>query len=587
MLTAMQAPLAAQSDVRLRLALDAAELGTWYWDAGSGITVWDRQMRRIFGVGPDWPGTYDAWVATLHPLDRDEVLATVRSALERGARYVVNHRIVRPDGSVRWIEGIGQGLRADDGAGGTIGCARDITERVERDQQLARSLAAQADLAERARSAAARTEVLQRVTALFAGALTLDDVLSIIGTALPDAVGAARIGLALRTPDRAAVRFAAVRGYPEDLLDGVRVQPLDADLPVPVAVREKATLFLTAAQLRERFPLLAPPSERAGSASLAVTPLVAGDEALGALTWRFAEEQPFDADQRAFIEAVCAQAAQAVARSLLVGQLREVSRELQAGLAPGDLPQLPGLEVAADYRAGGEEVESIGGDWFDVVALHDGTAAVVVGDVMGRGVRAATTMTRLRASVRAFLSEDGDPAALVARLDRLVAREGLQDFVTLLVARLDPATGDLAAVNAGHLQPVVVEGHDRLSARLLAVPPGPPLGLPAGPRTATRDRLCPGGVLLLFTDGLVERRGSDIEGGLDLVVEVAARDHGSVDALVADVVTTLAAHPLDAGVDDDVTVLAVRRCAVPSPVAVPGAAQHPVVVPGTPRPPSP
>ena len=548
------------SDVRLRLALDAAALGTWFWDAASGSTVWDGQLRRIFGVGDDWPGTYEAWAAGIHPGDRDRVVATVQTALARGERYAVDHRIVRPDGEVRWIEGIGQAVHDEDGRpAGTIGCARDITERVLRDQALTRSLAAQAELAEAARAAAERTAVLQRVTALFAGALALDEVLTIIGRDLPGAVGAERIGLALRTPDRSALRFVAVWGYPEDLLEPVRLQPLDADLPVPAAVREQAALYLDAADLRARFPQLAALNRHAGSASLAVTPLVAGDDALGAVTWSFAAEQPFDADQRAFVEAVSAQAAQAVARSLLVAQLRDVSHELQAGLAPGDLPAITGLELAADYRAGGDAVESIGGDWFDVVPLDDGSAVVVVGDVMGRGVRAATTMTRLRAAVRAFLSDDGDPVATMARLDRLVVREGLHDFVTLLLARLDPATGDLVAVNAGHPQPVLVEpsapSGRRGSAAALPVPPSPPLGLPAGPRTGTSVRLAAGADLLFFTDGLVERRDRDIDGGLDLVVQVAARGHASVGALVADVVATLSTDPGD----DDVTVLAVRR----------------------------
>lgn len=106
-------PPPTRADLRLRLALDAAELGTWYWDAASGLTVWDRQLRAIFGVGPDWPGTFDGWVAALHPLDRPGVLAELERALGAGGRYEVRHRVVRPDGAVRWIEGLGQAVRGD------------------------------------------------------------------------------------------------------------------------------------------------------------------------------------------------------------------------------------------------------------------------------------------------------------------------------------------------------------------------------------------------------------------------------------------------------------------------------------------
>jgi serine phosphatase RsbU (regulator of sigma subunit) len=323
--------------------------------------------------------------------------------------------------------------------------------------------------------------------------------------------------------------------------------------------------------------VLAVQNEKLGGVSMAVLPLHSGDEAIGALALGFAEEQPFDDEQRAFLVAVAAQAAQAVTRSLLVAQLREVSRELQAGLAPGDLPDVAGLEVAASYRAGGDEVESIGGDWFDILPLEAGGAVVVVGDVMGRGVRAATTMTRMRASVRAYVAEDPDPGAVLTRLDRLVLGEGLQDFLTLLVCRLDPATGALQAANAGHLRPIVVEAG---VARVLPVTAGPPVGLAEGPRHAVTATLPAGATLLLFTDGLVERPGHDIDEGIDLVVEVAeqagslGRGGDDVGRLVADVVRTLADAPGEARGDDDVTVLAVRRSPVPA-------------VPGTRRPPSP
>jgi serine phosphatase RsbU (regulator of sigma subunit) len=311
-----------------------------------------------------------------------------------------------------------------------------------------------------------------------------------------------------------------------------------------------------------------------------------GDEVLGALAFGFPDEQPFDAEQRTFLQAVAGQAAQAVARSLLVAQLQDVSRELQAGLAPGDLPSVHGLEVAAAYRAGGEEVESIGGDWFDLVPLPDGGAVVVVGDVMGRGVRAATTMTRMRASVRAYVSEDPDPLAVLARLDRLVLGEGLQDFVTLLICRLDPATGVLEVANAGHLRPLVVhEG----TARTLPVPAGPPLGLSPEPRTASAAVLPPGATLLLFTDGLVERPGRDIDDGIDLVVEVAGRADGAVDELVGQVVGTLGRAGGRPAGGDDVTVLAVRRTVtvvdLATAVVTPSAGLR--SVPSSRRPPSP
>ena len=219
---------------------------------------------------------------------------------------------------------------------------------------------------------------------------------------------------------------------------------------------------------------------------------------------------------------------------------------------------MAGLEVAASYRAGGDEVESIGGDWFDVLPVEDGGAVVVVGDVMGRGVRAATTMTRMRASVRAYAAEDPDPGAVLTRLDRLVLGEGLQDFVTLLVCRLDPATGELRAANAGHLRPTRGRGGGGARAPRDSRAAGRAGRGRAPDVTAT---LPAGATLLLFTDGLVERPGHDIDEGIDLVVEVAEQAGSlgpggdDVGRLVADVVRTLADGPGEAGAGDDVTVL--------------------------------
>ena len=275
-------PPPTRADVRLRLALDAAELGTWYWDAASGVTVWDRQMRAIFGVGPDWSGTFDGWVAAFHPLDRAEVLATLERALGNGERYEVSHRVVRPDGTVRWIEGLGQAVRGDDGeVTGTIGCARDITSRVERDERLA-------ELAGRARRVAEQTARLQAVTADLATALSLGRVTELLGRHLPRVTGAARTALALRTPDARGVRILDAWGYPPEALADMRVQRFGDSLPMVDAVSTRQALFVGRAEVRERYPVLAVQNEKLGGVSMAVLPLHSGDEAIGALALGFA-----------------------------------------------------------------------------------------------------------------------------------------------------------------------------------------------------------------------------------------------------------------------------------------------------------
>lgn len=527
---------------QLRLALDAAALGTWRWDAATGEVSWDDQMREIAGVGPDWPGTYEGWARVLHPEDREAVLATLGEAIERGGRYELNHRVVRPDGSVRWIEGLGQVLRTPEGAlRGTSGCARDITVRV---------------------AGARYTAQLQQVTSDLAGAMTVDELTLLVGRHLQGTVGATAGGVALLTPDRRSVRLRASFGYREDVVAKYTLLPLDAPTPLTHAVRTGTAVHLQREDLATAYPAIVEANRVAGSRSLVALPLFVAGAPIGGLVFGFREPQPLDEAQQVFFSALAGQVAQAVSRSVLVEQLRDVATELQAGLAPGDLPVVPGLELAAVYRPGGEAVEAIGGDWFDVVPLPGGQVAIVLGDVMGRGVRAATTMTRLRAGVRALVAVDPAPGVVAATLDRLVAREGLEEFVTVFYAVLDPATGVFEHVNAGHLPALVAQDG---VARHLPTPQEPPVGLAARERTVGREVLEPGAVLMLYTDGLVERPDRHLDDGLGALARHAAAAAVSLPDLLARVTAAMRDElgPTGQTMEDDVTVLAVRRPARP------------------------
>ena len=123
---------AAASQQRLRLAHEAAELGSWHWDMTTGITVWDEQLEAIYGLPPGgFDGTFDAWLATIHPDDQERVLQVVQDAIEARSSYILRNRVNRDDGRLQWIEAHGKvTVDADDIPTGTIGCVRDITDRV-------------------------------------------------------------------------------------------------------------------------------------------------------------------------------------------------------------------------------------------------------------------------------------------------------------------------------------------------------------------------------------------------------------------------------------------------------------------------
>jgi PAS domain S-box-containing protein len=233
---------------------------------------------------------------------------------------------------------------------------------------------------------------------------------------------------------------------------------------------------------------------------------------------------------------------------------RATALTLQRSLLPDAVPASEELEIAVRYAAGGAETE-VGGDWYDVIPLGAGRMALVIGDVMGRGVHAAAVMGQLRTAVRTCARLDLRPVEVLEVLDGLVADLGGDDFdahiATCVYAVFDPHTRELELASAGHLPPVVRTrsgGVHRLEVEVSA-----PLGVGDAPRQVV-VRLEPGSVLALCTDGLVELRGSDLDAGLDALCRAVARGPQDLEALADAVLTSLDAG----GGDDDVALLLVR-----------------------------
>jgi anti-anti-sigma factor len=266
-----------------------------------------------------------------------------------------------------------------------------------------------------------------------------------------------------------------------------------------------------------------------------------------------------------------AAAAEAEARYRVAHQ---VVVELQQALLPPGVPVLPTVDLAARYLVAGAE-QSAGGDWFDVAVLPGGRIGLVVGDVVGHGVAAAAVMSQLRAVLADALETTADPAAAVVRLERFAATVPAAAAATVVVAVLDPDTGTLDYLTRGHPAPLLVDASGQ--GRYLLTSGGGPLGGEPGgpPQRATVDV---GDVVVLFSDGLVERRDRPYPDGLDELarrVEAAVATSASrtapgaapggespVRRICAEVVDQLTAD----GFDDDVTVLAVGRTPALEPV---------------------
>ncbi|WP_374227269.1 SpoIIE family protein phosphatase [Streptomyces sp. JJ66] len=276
----------------------------------------------------------------------------------------------------------------------------------------------------------------------------------------------------------------------------------------------------TARDWRAQDPQGADNAVRYGVHSLITAPLQARGVVLGmASFWRAERPEPFEEDELSFAEELAARAAVAIDNARRFTREHAMAETLQRSLLPHALPQQSALEVAYRYLPAQAKV---GGDWFDVIPLPGARVALVVGDVVGHGLHAAATMGRLRTAVHNFSTLDLPPGELLTRLDELVSRTDQDDphgadgdgitGATCLYAIYDPVPGRVSVASAGHLAPAVV--HPDGTVWMPEVPVSPPLGLSVPPFETTELQLPEGSQLVLYTDGLVEQRGQDLDVGL-------------------------------------------------------------------------
>ena len=229
-----------------------------------------------------------------------------------------------------------------------------------------------------------------------------------------------------------------------------------------------------------------------------------------------------------------------------------IAETLQRSLLPDRLPEVPGMALGARYVPAGADL-AVGGDWYDVVELPTGHVGLAIGDVAGHGPRAASTMGQLRMALRAYALEESSPTEVVGRLDRLVGRLLGAEIVTLVYLVLDLDTWTIRYANAGHPPPLVVGPACQTS--FLEDGLGSPLGCAdPGPLAEGELLLGPESTLVLFTDGLVERRGASIDEGLERLAGLAADCHQGIEGFCDRLLGSLA----EGDPADDVALLAVR-----------------------------
>ncbi|MFF3334533.1 SpoIIE family protein phosphatase [Streptomyces sp. NPDC002888] len=313
-------------------------------------------------------------------------------------------------------------------------------------------------------------------------------------------------------------------------------------------------------------PARAESTRRFRTHSVMMVPLRARGVTLGVMhLLRHRTADLFGEDDLVLAEEIAARAAVSIDNARRYTRERRTALTLQRSLLPERLPRAQAVDLAYRYLPAGSGDE-IGGDWFDVIALSGGRVALVVGDVVGHGVHASATMGRLRTAVRTLADADFAPDELLTRLDDLVIRldreegpdtrdqtEGASGEVgaTCLYAVYDPVAGRCDMARAGHTPPVLVTPDG--TVQVLDLPAGPPLGLGGLPFEAARIEVGEGSLLALYTDGLIEAPGRDIDVGLELLTEALRRPAAGLEETCDEVMRKVRPDP---PADDIVLLLA-------------------------------
>lgn len=517
---------------RLRLLASAGEVLASSLD-------WGETLEAV--VGLPVPGMAD-W-SGVHLGGRDGVrLAALRHAEPARAQDLLQ-RLEGASPPLGGPRAMSVELAAHGEVLGHLSLGRDSGQPFTEDErQLARDLGRRAALAlaaarelERRREAAERTLRLQRVTAGLAQALTERRVAAVVLEEAQEGLHASGGGFGLVDASTGEHSFPWTFGWRDPGAGGLGGSP-----PPRVAA-------LAAQALRLGEPVF--------GEGLAVLPLVGAESSVGTLSLSFPVTRHLVADERAFLGSLASQAAQAIDRVRLYQAQRRVAAVLQRSLLPDRLPTLPGLSVAARYLPGTVGVQ-VGGDWYDVFLLGQRKTGLVIGDVVGHDLAAAGSMGRLRAQLRACAHAGGGPGQAIAGLDGLVRDFEEQDVATLACAVWDPAASTVGIALAGHPPPLWLDDD---GACFVGPAPGPPVGacptrplyevatVPVGPGGAT---------LVLYTDGLVERRGSGMEQGMEALRAAAGAGRRLEPGDLADSLVDALLH--DREREDDVALLVCR-----------------------------
>jgi serine phosphatase RsbU (regulator of sigma subunit)/anti-sigma regulatory factor (Ser/Thr protein kinase) len=393
---------------------------------------------------------------------------------------------------------------------------------------------------------------LQRITESPRSHPTPDDILAQLLELITEILESDTAAFLMLDEDRDVLVARAAKGIEEGVRRGVRI-PVGGGFAGRIAAERRPIAIDDV----DHADILNPLLRDRGIKSLLGVPLELDGRMIGVLHVGTVTRREFtDADAE-----LLTKAAERAARAVDQAQAYEerlLAQVLQRQLLRSRLLDIPGVEISGRYLPAAK-AGRLGGDWYDKFTLADGRLALVIGDAVGRGIAAASLMAQVRTAVRAYALEGHQPAAVAERLNDLLLRTERSHTATLAFLAFDYEAGTVDGVSAGHLPPILMCPGE--APKLIDLGTAPPLGASRLARFTSRTFEMPvDSVLVLYTDGLVERREESIEAGLDRILEVAARASRKPLELCDDLIDELVGPDND----DDVAVTAIRVLPVPA-----------------------
>lgn len=361
---------------------------------------------------------------------------------------------------------------------------------------------------------------LATIEAQLSGSPTVENVVDVVADSVRHLVGAFTIHLGL--VDGNSLHRVSSSGAADDNENFDSVE-MSGAARATAPVRAGNAVFLTPNDDWSEFPALSAARETLGATAMLAQPVMDEGEVIGILTAAYLDQRDCGPYERNRAKLVSVMLGRAIHRASLLDRERKITQELQRSLLPDKLPRRDGYQIATRYLAADAGLE-VGGDWFDVFELRRGGLALAVGDIVGHGLQAAGAAGQLRSACRALADVSTGPTNLVHRLDEFCVHASGTQFATLLYGELDESSGRLEFCRAGHVPPVLVDQHG--TPTVVEENGSWVIGLDVSVERGHGElTIAPGSRLLFFTDGLIERRGENIDVGYQRLMSAIQTHH--------------------------------------------------------------